>query len=134
MKIRTLKLTLSEVNPASLAFTRGNSLKFGSVLGVIRPYLIIHCYKRKHKPQVRYKMVQFVRWQFARWQFARLQAINENTRDGKRTNFKELPRPHKLPQGAPAKSIKGKVKIGKTCLPSVGPPYIYKVVKEGQPH
>ena len=129
MKIRTLKLTLSEVNLASSAFTRGNSLKFRSVLGVIRLYLIIHYYKRKHKPQVRYKMVQFVRWQFAR-----LQATNENTRDGKRTNFKELPRSHKLPQGAPTKSIKGKVKIGKTCLPLVGPPYIYKVVKEGQPH
>ena len=66
-------------------------------------------------------------------QFARLQAINEITRDEKRTNLKELPRPHKLPQGAPAKSVKGRVKIGKTCLPPVGPLCLYKVLKEGQP-
>jgi len=66
-------------------------------------------------------------------QFARLQATNENTRDGKRTNFKELPRHYKLPQGAPTKSIKGRVKIGKTCLALVGPLCIWKVVKEGQP-
>jgi len=123
MKIGTLKLTSSEVNPARWAFTRGNSLKFRSMARVIRPYLTIYRCKRKHKPQVRYEMVQF----------ARLQATNKNRRDGKRTNLKELPRPHKLPQGALAKSIKGRVKIGQTCLPLVGPPCICKVLKEGQP-
>ena len=62
-------------------------------------------------------------------QFTRLQATKENVRNGKRTNLKELPRPHKLPQGAMAKSVKGGVKIGKTCLPPVGPPCLSKVLK-----
>ena len=66
-------------------------------------------------------------------QFARLQATNENTRDGKRANLKDLLRPHKLPQGAPAKSVKARVKIGKKCPPLVGPSCIRKVFKEGQP-
>jgi len=65
--------------------------------------------------------------------FARLQATNENTRDEKRTNLKELPRPHKVPQGALAKSVKVRVKIGKTCLSLVGLLCICKVLKEGQP-
>ena len=52
-------------------------------------------------------------------QFARLKAINEITRYGKRTNFKELPRPYKLLQGAPTKSVKGREKIDKTCLPQL---------------
>ena len=64
---------------------------------------------------------------------ARLQATNENKRDGNRTNLKELPRPHKLLQGAPAKSVVARVKIGKTCLPPIGPPCIYKVFKKSQP-
>ena len=65
-------------------------------------------------------------------QFSKLQATNENTRDGKRTNFfKELPRPRKLLQGAPAKSVEDRVKIGKTCLPPICPPCIYKILKEG---
>ena len=121
MKNRTL--TFFEVNPARRALTRGNSLIFRLVLWVIRPYLTIHHCKRKHKPPVRYKIVQF----------ARLQATNENTRDGKRTNIKELPRPHKLLQGALATTIKDRVEIGKICLPLVGPPCIYKIFKEGQP-
>jgi len=66
-------------------------------------------------------------------QFARLQATNDNTRDGTRTNLKEFPRPHKLPQGAQAKSVEERVKIGKTCLPPIGPSCICKVFKEGQP-
>ena len=66
-------------------------------------------------------------------QFVRLQATNENARNGKKTNLKELPRPHKLPQGALTKSVEGRVKIDKTCLPPVGPPCICKVSKEGQP-
>ena len=66
-------------------------------------------------------------------QFARLQATNGNTRIEEKTNLKELPRPHKLPQGAPAKNVEGRVKIGKTCLPPVGPLCLYKVLKEGQP-
>ena len=66
-------------------------------------------------------------------QFARLQAIDENARNGKRTNLKELPRPHKLPQSALTESVEGGVKINKTYLPSVGPPCLSKVLKEGQP-
>ena len=49
-------------------------------------------------------------------QFTRLQATNGNTRNGKRTNIKELSRPHKPPQGAPAKSVESGVKIGKTLF------------------
>ena len=65
-------------------------------------------------------------------QFVKLQATNENTRDGKRTNFfKELPRPHKLPQSAPAESVEGEVKISKTCLPLVGSPCLPKILEEG---
>ena len=41
--------------------------------------------------------------------------------------------PHKLLQGAPAKSVEDRVKIGKTCLPVVSLPCLYKVLKEGQP-
>ena len=66
-------------------------------------------------------------------QFARLKATNEITRYGKRTNFNELPRPYKLLQGAPTKSVKGREKIDKTCLPPVGLLCIYKVLKEGKP-
>ena len=49
-------------------------------------------------------------------QFARLQATSESVKNEKRTNLMELPRPHKLPQSAPAKSVKCGVKICKTCL------------------
>ena len=66
-------------------------------------------------------------------QFAKLQIIKENARNRKRTNLKELPRPHKLPQGALAESVEGGVKIGKTCLLPVGPLCLSKVLKESQP-
>ena len=39
----------------------------------------------------------------------------------KKNNLKELPRPHKMPQHAPAKSVEGGEKVGKTCLRLVGP-------------
>ena len=38
---------------------------------------------------------------------------------GMRTNLKELPRPHKLPQGTPAKSVECGVEIGETCRPQL---------------
>jgi len=57
MKIRTVKLTSSKVNPTRWALTRGNSLEFRLVPGVMRSYLTIHHCKRKHKLQDRYKMV-----------------------------------------------------------------------------
>ena len=63
-------------------------------------------------------------------QFARLQATNESARKGKRSNLKELPRPHTLPQSALVESVVGGVKISKTCLPLVGPPYLSKVLEE----
>jgi len=56
MKIGTLKLTSSEVNPTRGALTQGNSLKLRSVVGVMRPYLTIHHCKRKQKSQVRCKI------------------------------------------------------------------------------
>ena len=52
-------------------------------------------------------------------QFARLQAIGGSVKSKKRTDLKELPRPYKLPQKALAESVKGGVKISKTCLPLV---------------
>ena len=64
-------------------------------------------------------------------QFARLQATSENARNGKRTNLKELPRLHKLLQGEPVESVDGGEKIGKICLPLVGPPCLSKVLKKG---
>ena len=66
-------------------------------------------------------------------QFARLQATIESKKNEKITNLVELPRPHKLSQGAPTKSIKSGIEIGKTCLPLVGPLCLPKVLKEGQP-
>ena len=57
----------------------------------------------------------------------------KNVKNGKRTNLKELPRPHKLPQGPPIKRVEGGVKIGKTCLPLVGPSCLSKVLEMGQP-
>jgi len=56
---------------------------------------------------------------------------NKKEKNKKRINLKELPRPRKLPQSAPAKSVEGGVKISKTCLPLVGPPYLSKVLEEG---
>ena len=50
-----------------------------------------------------------------------------------RTNLKELPRPYKLPQSAPAESVKGGVKIRKTCLPLVSLPCFPKISEEGEP-
>jgi len=55
------KLTSSEVNPVRWALTQGNSLRIRSVPGVMKPYLTTYHCKKKHKPQVKYKMVQFAR-------------------------------------------------------------------------
>ena len=43
-------------------------------------------------------------------QFARLQATNENVKNEKRTNLKELPRPYKLLQSSPAENVEGGIK------------------------
>ena len=64
-------------------------------------------------------------------QLARLQATNNSAKDEKRTNLKELPRPHKLPQSALAESVEGGVKISKTCLLPVDPPCLPKILEEG---
>ena len=61
-------------------------------------------------------------------QFARLQATSESAKNENITNLKELPRLHKLSQGASAESVKGGVKIGKTRLPLIGPPSLSKVL------
>ena len=66
-------------------------------------------------------------------QFARLQATNENARNGKRTNLKEIPRPHKLSQNALDESVESGVKIGKTGLPPISPLCLSKVLKDCQP-
>jgi len=66
-------------------------------------------------------------------QFARLQAINNSAKDEKRTNLKKLPRRHKLPQGTPTESVKGGVKISKTCLPPIDPLCLSKVLEKGWP-
>ena len=44
-------------------------------------------------------------------------------RKEKKTNLKELPRPHKL--------VQGRVQVGKTCMPLVGLLSLPKVRKEG---
>ena len=64
-------------------------------------------------------------------QFARLRATDESVKKEKRIDLKELPKPHMLPQSAPVESVEGGVKIGKTCLPRVGPPCLPKVLEEG---
>ena len=64
-------------------------------------------------------------------QFARLQVTSENVNSEKRTNLKELPRPHKLPQSVPTESVEGGVEISKTYLPSVSPPCLPKIPEEG---
>jgi len=64
-------------------------------------------------------------------QFARLQTTSENVKSEKRTDLKELPRPHKLPQGALAENVEGGVKISKTCLPSVDPLCLPVVLEKG---
>ena len=51
--------------------------------------------------------------------FERLQVTSESVNNEMRTDLKELLRPHKLPQGALAKSVESGVKISKTCLPLV---------------
>ena len=66
-------------------------------------------------------------------QFARLQATSESAKNEKKTNLKELPRPYKLPQCTPTESVKGGVKIDKTCLYPVNPPCLSKVLEECQP-
>ena len=64
-------------------------------------------------------------------EFARLQTTIESVKNEKRMDLKELPRPHKLPQSALAESVKGGVRISRTCLPLVGPPCLAKVLEEG---
>ena len=64
-------------------------------------------------------------------QFARLQVTSENVNSEKRTNLKELPRPHKLPQGASVDSVEVGVKISKTCLPPVGPLCLPTILEKG---
>ena len=64
-------------------------------------------------------------------QFARLQAISETAKNGRGTDLKELPRPQKLPQSVSAESVKGGVKISKTCLPLVSPLCVLKVLEGG---
>ena len=76
----------------------------------------------------RCKMTVYKMIVFKTIQFARLQATSKNA---KITNLKELPKPHNLPQGVPAKSVKGGVKISKTCLPPVGLPCLPKILEEG---
>ena len=56
-----------------------------------------------------------------------------NAKYEKITNLKELLRPHQLLQGAPVKSIKSGIEIGKTCLSPIGLPCLSKFLKEGQP-
>ena len=70
-----------------------------------------------------YKMIVF-----KKIQFARLQATSKSAMI---TNLKKLPSPHKLLQGAPAKSVEGGVKISKTCLPPVCPLCLPKILEEG---
>ena len=88
----------------------------------MRPYLTTHHCKRKHKPQVKCKMT-----------VCKTTSYKRNAKNEKRTNLKEFPRPHKMPQRAPAESVKARVKLSKTCLPLVGPLCHSKVLKEGQP-
>ena len=132
-KNRTLKLTSSKVNPVRWALTQGNYLRLRSLPEVMRPYLATHCCKKKHKPQVRCKMIVCKMTIYKTIQFTRLRATNEDVRNGKRTNLKKLPRPHKLPQGASTESVEGGVKIGETCLPPIGRLCISKVLEKGQP-
>ena len=76
----------------------------------------------------RCKMTVYKMIVFKTIRFARLQATSKNA---KITNLKELPKPHNLPQGVPAKSVEGGVKISKTCLPPVGLPCLPKILEEG---
>ena len=87
--------------------------------------------KKKHKPQVRCKITRCKMIVCKMIQFSRLQATSESVKSEKRINLKELPRPHKLPQSAPTKSVEGGVKISKTCLPSVIPLCLPKMLEEG---
>ena len=64
-------------------------------------------------------------------QFVKLQATSGSVKSKKRTGLKEFPRPHKLPQSAPAESVEGEVKISQTCLPPIGPPCHPKILEEG---
>ena len=64
-------------------------------------------------------------------QFARLQATSGSVKSKKRTDLKELPRPHKLPQGASVDSVEHGVKISKTCLPPVGSLCLPTVLEKG---
>ena len=51
----------------------------------------------------------------------------------KKTDIKELPRLHKLLQGASTKSVEGGIKVRKICLPPISPPCLSKDLNEGQP-
>ena len=62
-------------------------------------------------------------------QFAKLQATSECAKNERGTGLKELPRPHKLSQSVSTKSVKGEVKISKTCFPPVGG--LPKVLEKG---
>ena len=61
----------------------------------------------------------------------KLQATSECAKNERGTDLKELPWPHKLPQSASTKSVKGGEKISKTCLLLVGIPCLPKVLEEG---
>jgi len=49
----------------------------------------------------------------------------------KRTNLKELSRPHKLAQSSLTKRVQGRVQVGKARLPLVCLPCPLEVMKEG---
>ena len=54
-------------------------------------------------------------------------------REEKRTNLKELPRPHKLVQSPLTERVQGRVQVGKTRLPPVGLSSLTKVMEERKP-
>ena len=52
------------------------------------------------------------------------------TKEEKKTNLKEIPRPHKLAQSPPAEHVQGRVQVGKAHLPVVGFLSLRKVLEE----
>ena len=72
------------------------------------------------------------RWALTQGKSFRITSYKRKCNEWEENNLKELLMPHKLPQGAPTESVEGGVKIGKTCLPLVGPPCLSKVLKDGQ--
>ena len=104
------------------------------------PYLTTHCYKKAQAMgQMQDDSLQNGSLQddrckmiiFKIVQFARLQTTGESAKNERGTNLKKLPRPYKLLQSSSAESVEGRVKISKTCLPSVGPPCLFKALEEG---